>query len=211
MATPTFFAWRWTKKQGTFCSKAGSSRKGHSKAMALYLQEIGNWKQTHHSTNGGGKQCFLEGMNLLDKMAPACKSAPWSYLSGIFSLAVLMEKFDFSLYWAAIQMLEDCTNMIEKLPGSVNEYVPLVCCMPEIMTPVAQKLDLLNLTQSSIKARRIAERRIDGYNEQENKELKRQIEELQERIHDETSSQLFLYIPPNQAKYYENPQKYWEK
>jgi len=147
----------------------------------------------------------------IDKEALPWESQPWDYPLGIFSLAVFMEKLNFGLYWKACELLEYITHTLEKLPGNVNEYVPLARVMPEIMTRVARNLDKLNLTQSSIKARRIAEIRLEGSNVLENIDLKRQIEELQERIHDELNSQFFVYIPPNRAKYYENPQKDWEQ
>lgn len=125
-----------------------------------------------------------------------------------------MEKFDISRYWAACEMLEYITHALEVPSEVVNEQVPLTRIariMPELMPRVAKNLDKLNLTQSAIKARRIAEKRLEGSNIRENMELKRQIEELQERIHDELNSQLFIYILPKQAKYYENPQKDWEE
>lgn len=146
----------------------------------------------------------------IDKAISSCKSSRWSYPLGIFSLAVLMEKFDFSLYWAASAMLEYITNILENPPESLK-FVSIARTMPELMPPIADKLEKLNLTQSTIKARRIAETRLIGTNEQENIELKRQIQELHERIRDELTGQLFTHIPPNRAKYYENPQKGWEE
>ena len=146
----------------------------------------------------------------IDKAISSCKSSRWSYPLGIFSLAVLMEKFDFSLYWAAGAMLEYITNILENPPESLK-FVSIARTMPELMPPIADKLEKLNLTQSTIKARRIAETRLIGTNEQENIELKRQIQELHEKIRDELTGQLFTHIPPNRAKYYENPQKGWEE
>ncbi len=137
-------------------------------------------------------------------------TSPWEYPLGIFSLAVLMEKFDFSLYWRTSAMLEYLTHLLDTPPDDLK-HVPISRAMPELMPPIAVNLEKLNLTQSSIKARRIAETRLIGSNEQGNMELKRQIHELQERVIDEINSQFFAYIPPNRATYYVKPHEGWEE